>query len=87
MAADFLSADGDFPSTSSTTGESFKRSAACACVDAESANTGAKYDKETLELVWIRAAGTCTSHSLKKFLLKRGSLVSVCLTQGKLEPC
>lgn len=83
MAADFLFADGDFPSTSSTTGESFKRSVACA----ESANTGAKYDKETLELVWIRAAGTCTSHSLKKFLLKRGSLVSVCLTQGKLEPC
>lgn len=83
--AHFHSTDGDFLSSSST-GESFKRSVACACVDAESEKTGLKYDKETLDLVWIRAAATCSSSSLKKFLLKRGNLVSVCLTQGIYNP-
>ncbi|XP_057804166.1 protein STICHEL-like 2 isoform X2 [Salvia miltiorrhiza] len=73
--------DGDFPSSSST-GDSFKRSIGCACVDAESANTGAKYDKETLDLVLIRAAEMCSSRSIKKFLLKRGRLASVRLTRG-----
>ncbi|KAG6401976.1 hypothetical protein SASPL_138844 [Salvia splendens] len=75
-----LPKDGDFLSSSSTS-DSFKLSVGCACVDAGSANT--KYDRETLDLVWIRAAGMCASSSLKKFLLKRGNLASVRLSQGK----
>ncbi|KAG6404285.1 hypothetical protein SASPL_136531 [Salvia splendens] len=76
-----LPQDGDFLSSSSTS-DSFKRSVGCACVDAESANT--KYDRETLDLVWIRAAGMCATNSLKKFLLKRGNLASVRLSQARI---
>ncbi|KAL1541964.1 protein STICHEL-like 2 [Salvia divinorum] len=78
-----LPQDGDLLCSSSTS-DSFKRSVACACVDAGSANTSTKYDQETLDLVWIRAAGMCASSSLKKFLLKRGSLASVRLSQVRI---
>ncbi|KAK6123605.1 hypothetical protein DH2020_042658 [Rehmannia glutinosa] len=73
--------DSDFHSTSST-GESLKCSVACACDDVESEKIGIKDDKENLELVWLRAIGMCTSSSLKKFLLKRGKLVSIRLNNG-----
>ncbi|KAI3454362.1 hypothetical protein Pfo_011025 [Paulownia fortunei] len=73
--------DGDFHSTSST-GESLKLPVACACEDVESGKIRMQDDKETLELVWMRATGMCTSSSLKKFLLKRGKLVSLRLIQG-----
>ena len=78
-------ADGGFLSSSST-GDSFKRSVACACGDTESANTDTKYDRETLDLVWIRSSGMCASSSLKKFLLKHGNLASIRLSQGKPPP-
>ncbi|KAK4428148.1 protein STICHEL-like 2 [Sesamum alatum] len=73
--------DGDFHSTSST-GESLKLTIACACEDVESRKIGTGDDKETLELIWMRVTGMCTSSSLKKFLLKRGKLVSIRLSQG-----
>ncbi|KAL0284545.1 UNVERIFIED_CONTAM: protein STICHEL-like 2 [Sesamum calycinum] len=73
--------DGDFHSTSST-GESLKLPIAFACEDVESRKIGTQDDKETLELIWMRATGMCTSSSLKKFLLKRGKLVSIRLSQG-----
>ncbi|XP_042040652.1 protein STICHEL-like 2 isoform X1 [Salvia splendens] len=78
-----LPQDGDFLSSSST-GDSFKRSVACACGDNESANTDTKYDRETLDLVWIRSAGMCASSSLKKFLLKCGNLASIRLSQARI---
>ncbi|KAL7138806.1 hypothetical protein ABFS83_09G007200 [Erythranthe nasuta] len=65
--------DGDFPSTSST-GDSLKNPVECEKI-------GTHDDRETLELVWIRAIAMCKSSSLKKFLVKRGKLVSILLTE------
>ncbi|GFP88456.1 protein stichel-like 2 [Phtheirospermum japonicum] len=70
--------EGDFHSTSST-GESLKCSVACGCDDDEpdKVGTNTKDDKETLELIWLRAIGICTPRSFKKFLRKRGKLVDI----------
>ncbi|PIN25522.1 Replication factor C, subunit RFC4 [Handroanthus impetiginosus] len=74
--------DGDFRSASSTC-ESLKHPLACTCEHVKSGKTGMQEDdKETLESVWIQATRICTSNSLKKFLQKRGKLVSIHLTQG-----
>ncbi|KAK4488996.1 hypothetical protein RD792_004787 [Penstemon davidsonii] len=72
--------DGDFQSIS--TGESLKQSVVCACESAVYEKTGMRDGEENLELVWKRAIAICTSSSLKKFLQKRGKLVSVRHTQG-----
>lgn len=83
VIVNFYYVDGDFHSTSST-GDSLKHPVACACEHVESEKIEARENKETLELVWMKASGMCTPSSLKKFLLKRGKLVSIILTQGNL---
>ncbi|KAL3628932.1 hypothetical protein CASFOL_027978 [Castilleja foliolosa] len=76
--------EGDFHSTSST-GESLKCSVACGCDEDEPEKVviNTKHDdKETLDLVWLRAIGICTPRSFKKFLRKRGKLVDIRLMHG-----
>nr|GMD36262.1 protein STICHEL-like 2 isoform X1 [Ipomoea batatas]GMD85064.1 protein STICHEL-like 2 isoform X1 [Ipomoea batatas]GME11774.1 protein STICHEL-like 2 isoform X1 [Ipomoea batatas] len=73
--------DGNFCSTSST-GESLKHVANCACESSESCQVRMQNDEETLTSIWSKAIAKCESHSLKNFLQRRGILSSICLKQG-----
>lgn len=81
----FFLSDGEFPIPStSSTGESLKHPALCECENGACAKSEMCDDVEKMDLVWIRATGVCTSNSLKKFLEKRGKLVSVNIIQGNV---
>ncbi|KAL2492370.1 Protein STICHEL-like 2 [Abeliophyllum distichum] len=71
----------DFCSTP-TNSVSLKHLVTCACDSIASRKIGMQDGEETLELMWKRATGMCESNSLKKFLRKRGKLMSVRLNQG-----
>ncbi|KAK2976297.1 hypothetical protein RJ640_030290 [Escallonia rubra] len=72
---------GDFLSTSSTA-ESLKHLVSCACGDSDPCKLGIENDEGTLESIWRGAIELCGSNSLKNFLRKKGSLASVCFSQG-----
>ncbi|VFQ95587.1 unnamed protein product [Cuscuta campestris] len=73
---------GNCCSTSSSTGESLKHLATHVREGSRSCQLGMHDDKETLMSIWSRAIARCESNSLKTFLLRRGSLSSICLEQG-----
>ncbi|GMH01204.1 hypothetical protein Nepgr_003043 [Nepenthes gracilis] len=72
-------------------GERLKHLEAYDCSDDELGPMGLEDYGRTLESIWMRAAETCQSISLKKFMRKRGKLSSIFVKKGlavvELEFC